>query len=165
MCVYAHLPRIGMFRGSMGGMARDGNSSAKCGKPIGWSMSCRDALAFFPPFKSREKKPESLRELCEEPDRMFSKKVLCELPHGRKHQQNRLFSITFVFVLFSLKRIGTQYVPFYGQKIFVCALCLFKPLLWILMFFDFKKQNKFAHSNVSKKKNFCMISSCSPVFL
>ena len=39
VCVYAQLPRIGVFRGSMGGMARHGNSSAKCGKPIGWSMS------------------------------------------------------------------------------------------------------------------------------
>ena len=37
VCIYAQLPRIRMFRGSMGGMARD--SSAKCGKPIGWSMS------------------------------------------------------------------------------------------------------------------------------
>ena len=39
VCVYVQLPRIGMFRGSMGGMAKDGYSSAKCGKPIGWSMS------------------------------------------------------------------------------------------------------------------------------
>ena len=39
VCVYAQLPHIGMFLRSMGGMARDGYSSAKCGKPIGWSMS------------------------------------------------------------------------------------------------------------------------------
>ena len=37
-------------------------------------------------------------------------------------------------------------------------------LLWILIFCDFKKKNKFAHAIVSKKKNFCMITSCSPVF-
>ena len=74
VCVYAQLPRIEMFRGSMGGMARDGDSSAKCGKPIGWSMSLPWCIGFFPPFKSREKKPESLRELCEELDRVFSKK-------------------------------------------------------------------------------------------
>ena len=39
VCVDAQLPCIGMFRGSMGGMARDGYSSAKSGQPIGWSMS------------------------------------------------------------------------------------------------------------------------------
>ena len=34
--------------------------------------------------------------------------------------------------------MGTQHLIFYGQKIFVCALCLFKSLLWILNFSDFK---------------------------
>ena len=74
VCVYAQLPHIGMFLRSMGGMARDGYSSAKCGKPIRWSMSLSWCIVFCPPFKWKEKKPESLKELCEEPDRMFSKK-------------------------------------------------------------------------------------------
>ena len=36
--------------------------------------------------------------------------------------------------------MGTQHLPFYGQKIFVCAICSFKSLLWILIFFDFKNR-------------------------
>ena len=149
---------------------------------------------FFPPFIHKEKTwwshPESV---VKNQIACVVKIVLCRLRHGRKPRSmsSLLHCLLFFFfvtsfltiilfseylfisivyfstkrnTLFSLTRMGTQHLLFYGQKIFVCALCLFKSLLWVLIFCDFKKQNNFVHSSVSKE-SFCMIPSCSPVFL
>ena len=45
----------------------------KCRKSKGWSMSLSWCIGSFPPFKAKRRKPQSFRELCEEPACMFSK--------------------------------------------------------------------------------------------
>ena len=55
--------------------------------------------------------------------------------------------------LFFEKNWNTISPFFWSKDLCLCSL-LCKSLLWILIFCDFKKQNKSAHSIVSKKKNF-----------
>ena len=101
---------------------------------------------------------------------------------GVNPDQRRLISIaffspffwnifSFLLLTFNTKKNslffeknGNTTSPFYGQKIFVCALCCANPFLGFSFSVISKKPNKFPHSIVSKKKN-CMIPSCSPVFL
>ena len=52
---------------------RNCGSYAKCRKSTRWSMSLSWCIGFSPLFRTRKRKPQSFRELCEEPDRMFSK--------------------------------------------------------------------------------------------
>ena len=61
-----------------------------------------------------------------------------------------LFS-TKKYSLFFEKNWNTISPFFWSKNLCLCSL-LCKSLLWILIFCDFKKQNKFAHSIVSKKK-------------
>ena len=171
MCVYAQLPRIGMFRGSMGGMARDGNSSGKSGKPIRWSMSLSWCIGFFLPFKTRKWKLEAFREPCEMPDCMFSKKCFVWTstwawpPSKSSLRHFLLFFYCNIFCFFyclpfQLKEtqsfLWTEWehnISFlWSKKIIVCALCLFKSLLWILIFCYFKKNRTNLYTPVFQKK-------------
>ena len=97
VCVYAQLPRIGMFRRNMGGMARDGYSSAKCGKPLVVDVPVVMHWLFSHHSNQKKRSLSPSESSVKNQTACSVRNVLCELPHGRKHHQNRLFSTTFFF--------------------------------------------------------------------
>ena len=70
---FSSLPCVIQRQISQFRVFRNCGSYAKCRKSTRWTMSLSWCIGFSQLFKTRKKKPQSFRELCEEPDRMFSK--------------------------------------------------------------------------------------------
>ena len=92
---------------------RNCGSSAKCRKSIEWPMSLSWCIGSFRLFKTRKKKPQSFRERCEEPYRMFSKNcVVWTSTWAQKPDQCHLFSTTFCSPLNSCCNIFSHNISF-----------------------------------------------------